>query len=224
MLPYWMAVPWYRLGRLSARWVIASRFKQKLTIVGAEKIPRHGGVIIVANHLKAVDSVALGIAVPRQISFLAKSAYFHDKSFKGRLLTLGFWLIGQISVDRSGGKAMPAITSAVSRLKHGKVIGIHGEGTRSLDGLLYDMQPGFTIIARKSRATVVPAAFIYVDNVIEVHIGDPVPYSSYVAWNTPRFRSEITRRVQRLGGQTLAGRVATIVDEVRLPRKSPEEK
>ena len=215
MLPYWMTICPYRLGRAFAGRYVASNLKQQLMVIGAEKIPARGGVLIVANHIKAVDSVALGLAIQRQISFLAKSTYFTDKSLKGRTISLGFRLIGQIPVDRSGGKAAPALNVATSLLQRGKVICIHGEGTRSRDGLLYEIQKGFTLIARKSKATVVPAALVYHDGVIEVHFSDPIAFSVYRPWSTRHFVTEVTHRIQRLSGQTLAGRIADIADKVR---------
>lgn len=219
-----MTVAPYRLGRVVARWHVRRRQQLRVMVVGAEKVPARGGVLIVANHIRAIDSVALGLVVSRQISFLAKSGYFTDKSLKGRAMSLGFRLVGQIPVDRSGGKAAPALDTAIDLLKHDKVVGIHGEGTRSRDGLLYDLQAGFTLIARKSRATVVPAALVYDGDVIEVHFGDPIAYSTYKAWNSRHFATEMTHRIQRLSGQTLAGRIAEIADKVRHTLKGDEGK
>jgi len=172
--------------------------------------------MLVANHLKAVDSVLIGLACRRQISFLAKSEYFRENSLKGVLVSGIFRLIGQISVDRSGGKAVPALEQAVNRLGKGKVVGIHVEGTRSLDGRLYDAQRGFALIAKKSKATVVPVAEVYHgDEVAEVLFGDPIPYSEYRVWSTKHFASEVTKRIQHLSKQDLAGRVADIASKVR---------
>lgn len=207
------------------KWYIAVRRKQRLVVIGAEKIPAKGAVLIVANHLHWVDSVVLGLATRRQISFLAKSAYFTDKSLKGRAISLGFRLIGQIPVDRSGGRAAPALSVAISRLSRRRgrrVVCIHGEGTRSPDGKLYEIQTGFTLIAKKSKAVVMPAALIYHDGMIEVHFGDPIAYSGYRHWNTRHFAREMTHRIQQLSGQTLAGRVAEIADKVRHTLKKEE--
>ena len=75
---------------------------------GARTSPRPAPVIFASNHLSFIDSVFLPLAVDRQISFLAKSEYFTGKGFKGWFTKKFFLGIGQLPIDRSGGKASEA--------------------------------------------------------------------------------------------------------------------
>jgi 1-acyl-sn-glycerol-3-phosphate acyltransferase len=119
-------------------------------IKGMENLPKPP-FIIAANHSSYMDHFVLcNIVVPRynqKLHFLAKKEHF-DKFFER------MWHIyaGAIPLDRqAGGKK--ALKWAISALKHGKIIGIYPEGTRTLDGKI---QKGKTGIARLSLAAKVP--------------------------------------------------------------------
>ena len=178
---------------------------------GAEKLPKYGPVIYAANHLEFHDSIVLGLYARRQLSFLAKSEYFNKRSFMGLLVTIGFLLIGQISTDRSGGKAGDALEQASNVLVHGDAVGWHFEGTRSTDGLLYDAHTSFARVAQVTGAIVVPVAFVYpADKMVEVHFCDPIPYSVIKKLKPFEVAELVVARVQEKSGQQRAGKKATI--------------
>ena len=77
-------------------------------VTGEEHIPAEGGAILASNHLSFSDSFFLPLVVRRRVTFLAKSDYFTGRGVKGRL-TAGFFKgVGQLPVDRSGGRASEA--------------------------------------------------------------------------------------------------------------------
>lgn len=200
----------YRLG-----WTIcwfAYRFSGwRIDVFGAEKLPKRGPVIYAANHLEFHDSIALGLHARRQLSFLAKSEYFNKGSLMGLLVTIGFLLIGQISTDRSGGKAGNALDEASEVLSHGDAVGWHFEGTRSPDGLLYDAHTSFARVAQATEAIVVPVAFVYpADKLVEVHFGDPIAYSVLKRLKPYEVAELVVTRVQEMSGQQRAGKKATV--------------
>ena len=45
-------------------------------VEGRGNIPRKGKVIFASNHLSFIDSIAIPVAAPRPVHFMAKSAYF----------------------------------------------------------------------------------------------------------------------------------------------------
>ena len=77
-------------------------------VEGAEHVPETGPAIFASNHLSFSDSIFLPLVVPRRITFLAKSDYFTSGGLKGRLKAGFFRSVGQLPVDRSGGRASQA--------------------------------------------------------------------------------------------------------------------
>ena len=89
-------------------------------VEGAEHIPETGGAIFASNHLSFSDSIFLPLAVPRRMTFLAKSDYFTGEGIKGRLTAAFFKGVGQVPVDRSGGRASDAaLNSGLKVLRRG---------------------------------------------------------------------------------------------------------
>lgn len=128
-------------------------------IVGRRNIPRHGPVIVAANHLAVLDSFYLTLAVKRQVTFLAKSDYFDRGGLAGRLQCWFFTAVGQIPVDRRGGSgASPALVAATRIVEQGGAWGIHPEGARSPDGRLYRGRTGAVRVAMETGVPLVPVA------------------------------------------------------------------
>ena len=88
-------------------------------VEGEENIPEEGAAIFASNHLSFSDSVFLPLVVPRRVTFLAKSDYFNGRGIKGRLTAAFFKGIGQLPVDRSGGKASNAALNSGLRVLRG---------------------------------------------------------------------------------------------------------
>lgn len=133
---------------------------------GLENVPEVGPALFVSNHLAFCDSVFLPLAVPRQIHFPAKSEYFTGHGLKGRLVAAFFRGIGQVPIDRSGGRAsMAALDTGIQILNEGKLFGIYPEGTRSPDGRLYKGRTGVARIAILAGVPVLPVAMINTDKI-----------------------------------------------------------
>jgi 1-acyl-sn-glycerol-3-phosphate acyltransferase len=217
----------YRVGRLVIRLFFWLR-GYRITVVGREKLLRSGPVVIAANHLYFEDSIVIALVNPRQVSFLAKSAYFKANSFKGILVKIAFLLVGQIKTDRSGdGRGQKAMDDAVVVLKYGKVVGIHFEGTRSPDGRLYKAYTGFAVVAKKTKATIQIHTMVYPDpndrRHIEIHIDDPFTYSQYKSLKPYQIAEFVMKKVQKAGGQVRAERRALIPDRIiSMLRKEPD--
>ncbi|MFI5523624.1 lysophospholipid acyltransferase family protein [Streptomyces platensis] len=130
-------------------------------IEGLEHVPEEGAAIIASNHLSVVDSFVMPAIVPRRVTFLAKAEYFTGAGLKGRLTAAFFRGVGQIPVDRSGGRASrAALSSGLAVLRKGRLLGIYPEGTRSHDGRLYKGRTGVASMAVTAGVPVVPCAMI----------------------------------------------------------------
>ncbi|MFZ1287472.1 MAG: lysophospholipid acyltransferase family protein [Candidatus Phosphoribacter sp.] len=188
-------------------------------VEGSENVPVQGSAILASNHLSFSDSIFLPIVVSRRITFPAKMEYFTGKGLKGRLTAWFFRGVGQIPIDRSGGRASEAaIASGLKVLRKGELFGIYPEGTRSPDGRLYKGKTGIARMALEAGCPVIPVAMIGTDKAqptgkklpkimrIGVRIGAPMDFSRYDGMENDRFvlrsiTDEIMYELMLLSGQ-----------------------
>jgi len=129
-------------------------------------VPGKGPVIIASNHLSFSDSIFMPLVVPRKVTFLAKSEYFTSPGPKGLLKKLTFIALGQVPVDRSGGRrSEAALLTGLKILAEGNCLGIYPEGTRSPDGRLYKGRTGIARLAIESGAPIIPVAMSNTDKI-----------------------------------------------------------
>ena len=147
----------YALCRFGS-WVIL-RAIWRFRVVGAERVPRMGPLIVACNHVSNLDPPALGVAMPRRVTYMAKRELFSIPVL-GPLITA----LGAFSVDRSRGDTA-AIKTAIKVLQGGAALGIFPEGGRNADGSKAP-QMGVALLASYSGATVIPA---YVSGTSQAH-------------------------------------------------------
>ncbi|MCU1637346.1 MAG: 1-acyl-sn-glycerol-3-phosphate acyltransferase [Cryobacterium sp.] len=202
-------------------------------IVGLEKIPKEGGVILASNHLSFIDSVFLPLVVPRRVSFLAKSEYFTGKGIKGWATRAFFTATGQLPIDRSGGKASEdSLNTGLRVLGGGGVLGIYPEGTRSPDARLYRGRTGVARMVLEAGVPIVPVAMIDTEKAmptgtrlprvrrVGIIIGDPLDFSRFEGMEGDRFvlrsvTDELMYELRRLSAQEYVDVYATSVKEKR---------
>ena len=135
-------------------------------VKGLRNVPASGPLIIASNHLSFSDSIFMPLVVPRKVTFLAKSEYFTSPGPKGLLKKLTFIALGQVPVDRSGGRrSEAALITGLQVLSEGKCLGIYPEGTRSPDGRLYKGRTGIARLAIESGAPVIPVAMFNTEKI-----------------------------------------------------------
>ena len=61
----------------------------RFTVAGREHVPRRGGVVLAANHVRYAVPPLIGCAAPRPIHFMAKSELFTHRFFAALIRTLG---------------------------------------------------------------------------------------------------------------------------------------
>jgi 1-acyl-sn-glycerol-3-phosphate acyltransferase len=189
-------------------------FRPKVT--GLRHVPNLGPVIVASNHLSFSDSVFMPLVVPRKVTFMAKSEYFTSPGFKGFIKKITFQALGQVPVDRAGGRrSEAAIRTGLKLLEEGQCIGIYPEGTRSPDGRLYKGRIGIARMAIDSGAPVVPVAMFNTAEIqptgqvvpkvrrVEMVFGEPMYFtgdSSDLA-NLRQVTDEIMQGIQKISGQ-----------------------
>lgn len=130
-------------------------------IEGEENIPQTGGVVLAGNHLSAGDTFLLPAMITRQMTFAAKAELFHGPGIKGHILAWFLTIVGQVPMDRAGGRASAdGLRPIYEVLEHGGVVGIFPEGTRSRDGRLYRGRTGVARLALGAGVPVVPVGFV----------------------------------------------------------------
>ena len=142
-------IPWfYALARGSVE--VCIRILFGFRTVGAERVPMTGPLIVACNHVSNWDPPALGAAMPRPVTYMAKKELFGIPVL-GRVIAS----LGAFPVDRSRGD-ITAVKTAIKVLERGTCLGIFPEGGRNPDGTK-PLQMGVALLASLSGATVVPA-------------------------------------------------------------------
>jgi len=200
-------------------------------VVGLEKVPKTGGVILASNHLSFIDSIFLPLVVDRNVSFLAKSEYFTRRGIRGALTRAFMNATGQLPIDRSGGKASEAsLVTGLGVLNQGGVLGIYPEGTRSPDGKLYRGRTGVARMILEGHVPVIPVVMVDTEHIMPIGsrmpkvrrvgiiFGEPLDFSRFEGLEGDRFilrsiTDEIVYELHALGGQEYADVYASTVKE-----------
>ena len=218
-LKYVLVGPWLRV--LFRPWV-----------EGLENVPDKGAAILASNHLSFSDSFFLPLVVPRHITFLAKSDYFTGSGVKGLFTKAFFAGVGQVPVDRSGGRASEAaLRTGMRILGEGSLLGIYPEGTRSPNGTLYRGKTGLARMAMEAEVLILPVAMINTYEIqppgvlrprlrrVGVRIGKPLDFSRYEGLSNDRFvlrsiTDEVMYELMSLSGQEYVDMYATRAKEL----------
>lgn len=121
-------------------------------VFGLEKSKISGGVLFCSNHQSFFDPIIVGMTSRRRLSFLARDTLF--RSWIGAKV-LRFY--GSIPVQREG-NSLGAIRATLKQLKSSEAVLIFPEGTRTQDGSLLPLRPGFCAIARRGKVPILPVA------------------------------------------------------------------
>ena len=174
----------------------------RIRVTGRENVPATGGVLLVSNHQSHLDPPFVGIGCPRLVNYLARQSLFRFAPFRWLITSLGV-----IPLDL-GGKGISGLKESLRRLKRGEVLAIFPEGTRSSDGRIGRFMPGFTTLAVRSGAAILPAA---IDGAyqawprqqtfpgggrVRVHYGEPILPAEIAVLDERELSAEVERRVR----------------------------
>ena len=125
------------------------RFCYRIKVYGVENVPK-GGAIIASNHVSYLDPVAIALASPEMIHFLAQEHLFRNPLFR---VFLNAGHTHRISRTASNIQVMK---ETVDLLHQGNAVLIFPEGRRSEDGELAPLRPGVVLLATQSLKPVIP--------------------------------------------------------------------
>lgn len=128
-------------------------------VVGIERVPLDGPLVIVANHLNLLDPPLIAATTPRRVHPMAKRELFETPLVGWVLWPYGAFPVRRFSAD------MGALRAARNLLRHDAAVLMFPEGTRSKDVQLHPALPGAAMVALLADAPVIPVAITGTESV-----------------------------------------------------------
>lgn len=211
---------WYSLMRVLSQLAFTLAFGIRVT--GRRHVPHAGGGMLVGNHQSFLDPILLGLGLTwRPLHYMARETLFRGGFFSWLMSSLNGYPV------RLGEPDLGAIKETIRRVKDGGLVAIFPEGTRTRDGSVGPMLPGFAVLARKCRVPVIPAAIegafeawprtqlLPSTGQIRVAFGEPISAEAASAMQPAELAAEIRRRIEvlyealrRIRGRTMPARGA----------------
>jgi 1-acyl-sn-glycerol-3-phosphate acyltransferase len=191
---------WY-----SFLWVFCRMFGVlvfRIRVRGRELVPPTGGALVLSNHQSHLDPILVGLASDRRLSYLARDTLFGFAPFR--------WLINSldaIPLDREG-LGLGGLKETLKRLKRGESVLMFPEGTRTRDGEVGRLKPGFCALARRAGAPLVPVAIegafdswprthvLPMPAVIHIQFGPPLMPADMTGLDEEQLVAEVARRIK----------------------------
>jgi 1-acyl-sn-glycerol-3-phosphate acyltransferase len=126
----------------------------RITVEGAQHIPRTGGAVLASNHVSYLDFIFAGLGAQpakRLVRFMAKHEIFENR-IAGPLMRG----MHHIPVDRDNG--LGSYKAALAALKDGQVVGVFPEATISQSFTVKDIKSGAVRMAAAAGVPLVPMA------------------------------------------------------------------
>jgi len=157
------------------------------------RVPREGGVLLLANHVSYVDALIIGAACERPVRFVMWDVLYNIK-----VMTWFLRIVGTVPISST--RAKDAIRSVAAALKEGQIVCLFPEGQITRHGMINELRKGFELMARQGDARVVP---VYLDGLY----GSIFSYEGGVCFR--KWPKKLRYPVSVLFGHPLPAREAT---------------
>ncbi|MEK6702687.1 MAG: lysophospholipid acyltransferase family protein [Planctomycetota bacterium] len=141
-----------------------------------ERVPATGALLIASNHQSFLDPPLVGSFINnRQLAFVARVGLFRSRLFG--------WFIGSLNalpIREDGGSDTAAIKAVLTLLAANQAVVIFPEGSRTPDGATHEFKRGVSVLVKRAKCTVVPAAIEGVFDAWPVKAKRPRPFTSPV--------------------------------------------
>lgn len=141
---------WYGYLHVTCRLAAVTLFRVR--VEGRKHVPRFGGALVLSNHQSHFDPVIIGLASDRRLNYVARKTLFGLAPFR--------WLINSldaIPIDRDG-LGLDGLKTTLRRLRDGEMVLLFPEGTRTRDGEVGRLKPGFSVLVERTGVPIVPVA------------------------------------------------------------------
>lgn len=191
---------WYGFLHVACRLLATLLFQVRVS--GRERVPREGGVLVLSNHQSHFDPVLIGLACDCRLNYLARDTLFGFAPFR--------WLINSldaIPIDREG-LGLSGLKETLRRLQKGEMVLIFPEGTRTRDGEVAPLKPGFSALAKRAGVPLLPVG---IDgayqawprrrllpglSTIHIQFGEPLSPEAAAACDERQLVEEVERRIR----------------------------
>jgi 1-acyl-sn-glycerol-3-phosphate acyltransferase len=200
----------YGIAHFLARLMAVVLFR--IRCAGRHRVPKEGGVLVCANHQSFFDPVLVGLACDRRLNYLARQSLFRWAPFR--------WLIAwfdAIPIEREG-IGIGGLKETLGRLRRGEMVLIFPEGSRTRDGMVGPIRPGFSTVARRARVPLVPVGIdgafdawprdklLPRSGVIHIQIGEPLQPAQTRKMTEQQLTEELGERMRACHAAARAGR------------------
>ena len=201
------------------RWIVGIAlhwFYQDIRIVGKERIPHDGPLLIAVNHQNAlVDSLVVSWLVPRRVAMTAKATLTANP-----LIALLFKVLHVVPLRRASDEASKgnkpidrsrnaeAFREIVSILEHGGAVLIFPEGKSHNESGLEPLKTGLARLALQARDNnhiaglrILPLGLLFEDkgtpgSVVGARIGQPIVMDTWSGTDHDKLTDEIADRLR----------------------------
>lgn len=220
----------YRLVRGMIR-VLVWVFYHRVAVIGRERIPLRGPLIVAANHHNAgVDAMLIVATFPRPIMVLAKAPLFRHPLVGPFLKVMGAVPVNRrLEAGDDPRKNEAMFAAAIGALRAGGALLIFPEGRSQPRPTLLDLRTGAARILlgaeRKSDGrcgvTLLPVGLVFHDpgvfrgGSVQVMVGEPVPTEAYVAAPEDGAEAGVRELTERLA-TAIRGQIVEAEDQYTL--------
>lgn len=192
----------YRFLRLLARLIAAVGFAFRTE--GRHHLDTPAGAMLLSTHQSVMDPVLVGMIVNRRLNYLARKTLFKHSAFAFLIRVLD-----AIEIDRDRG-GLAGLKEMLKRLQKGELVLLFPEGTRTSDGEVAPLKPGFIPIARRSQVPLIPIAVVGAYEClpkgarlptrmpISVVVGEPIVANAYMSMQDHELLDTLSQRLKAL--------------------------
>jgi len=201
----WIKWVWHRIARILCAGVVCTFYRVRA--YGMKNIPKTGAVLLLCNHQSFFDPIFSQSWVLRSFHFVARDSLF-------RIALVGPLIRSLYTIPIRRGRAdMTAMRSIIGKLKGNCAVCLYPEGTRTADGKIAEIKPGFGLLSRRGNAPVVP---VVIDGAFEcwprnrklpsfgrvvVSYGEPFSPQEVKQLGDREFARIITERLRKMQSQ-----------------------
>lgn len=176
----------------------------KMRFFGIENVPKKGGFILLCNHQSWLDPIFVVTPVNRVCAFALRGNLFKMPIFGWML-----HLYTTISIKRDQAD-LGAIKECIEKLKAGYGLVLYPEGTRTSDGKIAKLKPGFSILAKRASVPIIPVVIdgafeswprhkmIFSPGKVWIQYGKPMMPDEINTANNGEFISILTSRMRQM--------------------------